>query len=240
MLLSPVIIAQRLTRISSHPQPCRQGSAGENRAGSRSWACDIEAAWEQAISGQDYGRSEVSRKRAGSGENSRKGSRPAVGRSQVAATSQQHGASDLFRGRPGLCRSSRGRLKPSNAAPGAGCAVIPVYRDLRQFPRGKSGVVLNVKQAGKKGSGANPASTLAKGLVPEKWQQFPKGKSHGERGDQGRWRSQRSRIGASSSEARSGRVRQAESPLQDGGVRDGASVAWADPWALATSVVREG
>ena len=134
----------------------------------------------------------------------------------------------------------RGRLKPSNAAPGAGCAVIPVYRDLRQFPRGKSGVVLNVKQAGKKGSGANPASTLAKGLVPEKWQQFPKGKSHGERGDQGRWRSQRSRIGASSLEARSGRVRQAESPLQDGGVRDAARVAWADPWALSTGVVREG
>ena len=73
---------------------------------------------------------------------------------------------------------------------------------------------MNVKQAGKKGSGANPASTLAKGLVPEKWQQFPKGKSHGERGDEGRWRSQRSRIGASSSEARSGRVRPAESPYR--------------------------
>ena len=124
---------------------------------------------------------------------------------------------------PGLCSSSRGRLKPSNAAPGAGCGVVPVYRDLRQLPKGKSGVVLNVKQAGKKGSGANPASTLSKGLGPEKWQQFPKGKSHGERGDRGRWRSQRSRIGASSSEACSGRVRQAESPLQDGGVRDGAS-----------------
>ena len=90
MLLSPVIIAQRLTLIISHPQPCRQGSADENRAGSRSWACDIEAAWEHAISGQDYVRSEVPRKRAGSGESSRKGSRPADGRSQVAATSQQH------------------------------------------------------------------------------------------------------------------------------------------------------
>ena len=188
MLLSPVIIAQRLTHIISHPQPCRQGSAGENRAGSRSWACDIEAAWEHAISGQDYVRSEVPRKRAGSGESSRKGSRPADGRSQVAATSQQTWRK---RSLPGLCRSSRGRLKPSNAAPGAGCGVVPVYRDLRQFPKGKSGVVLNVKQAGKKGSGANPASTLAKGLVPEKCQQFPKGKSHGERGDRGRWRSQR-------------------------------------------------
>ena len=204
----PVVIALRLTLIISHPQPCRQGSADENRAGSRSWACDIEAAWEQAISGQDYVRSEVPRKRAGSGESSRKGSRPAVGRSQVAATFQLVKASD----HPGLCRSSRGRLKPSNAAPGAGCGVVPVYRDLRQLPKGKSGVVLNVEQAGKKGSGANPASTLAKGLVPEKWQQFPKGKSHGERGDRGRWRSQRSRIGASSLEARSGRVRQAESP----------------------------
>ena len=149
-----------------------------------------------------------------------------VGKRLAAAKLQPHSSyvkASSSGGRPGLCRSSRGRLKPSNAAPGAGCAVIPVYRDLRQFPRGKSGVVLNVKKAGKKGSGANPASTLAKGLVPEKWQQFPKGKSHGERGDQGRWRSQRSRIGASSSEARSGRVRQAESPLQDGGVRDGAS-----------------
>ena len=119
----------------------------------------------------------------------------------AAAKLQPHSSYVKASDRPGLCRSSRGRLKPSNAAPGAGCAVIPVYRDLRQFPRGKSGVVLNVKKAGKKGSGANPASTLAKGLVPEKWQQFPKGKSHGERGDQGRWRSQRSRIGASSSEA---------------------------------------
>ena len=146
-----------------------------------------------------------------------------VGKRLAAAKLQPHSSyvkASSSGGRPGLCRSSRGRLKPSNAAPGAGCAVIPVYRDLRQFPRGKSGVVLNVR---KKGSGANPASTLAKGLVPERWQQSPKGKSHGERGDQGRWRSQRSRIGASSSEARSGRVRQAESPLQDGGVRDGAS-----------------
>ena len=130
----------------------------------------------------------------------------------AAAKLQPHSSYVKASDRPGLCRSSRGRLKPSNAAPGAGCGVVPVYRDLRQFPRGKSGVVLNVKQAGKKGSGANPASTLAKGLVPEKWQQFPKGKSHGERGDRGRWRSQRGRIGASSSEARSGRVRQAEPP----------------------------
>ena len=151
MLLSPVIIAQRLTRISSHPQPCRQGSAGENRAGSRSWACDIEAAWEQAISGQDYGRSEVSRKRAGSGENSRKGSRPAVGRSQVAATSQQHGASDLFRGRPGLCRSSRGRLKPSNAAPGAGCAVITRVQGFASVPKREVGGRFERETGGKEG-----------------------------------------------------------------------------------------
>ena len=52
------------------------------------WERIDEAAWEQAISGQDYGRSEVPRKRAGSGGSSRKGSREAVGRSQVAATFQ--------------------------------------------------------------------------------------------------------------------------------------------------------
>ena len=98
---------------------------------------------------------------------------------------------------------------------------------------------MNVKQAGKKGSGANPASTLAKGLVPEKWQQFPKGKSHGERGDQGRWRSQRSRIGASSSEALGGGAGEGEGPYRMVGCVT-ARVAWADPWALATGVVREG
>ena len=162
----------------------------------------------------------------------------------AAAKLQPHSSYVKASDRPGLCRSSRGRLKPSNAAPGAGCAVIPVYRDLRQFPRGKSGVVLNVKKAGKKGSGANPASTLAKGLVPEKWQQFPKGKSHGERGDQGRWRSQRSRIGASSSEARSGRVRQADPPLQAVGVRDPECWHSASSWWLcrdpAPSASRRG
>ena len=152
----------------------------------------------------------------------------------AAAKLQPHSSYVRASDRPGLCRSSRGRLKPSNAAPGAGCDVIPVYRDLRQFPRGKSGVVLNVKKAGKKGSGANPASTLAKGLVPEKWQQFPKGKSHGERGDQGRWRSQRSRIGASSLEVWESGVRQAESlyrTLRYVGVCDGASgvVVWWSP-----------
>ena len=98
---------------------------------------------------------------------------------------------------------------------------------------------MNVKQAGKKGSGANLASTLAKGLVPEKWQQFPKGKSHGERGDQGRWRSQRSRIGASSSEALGGGAGEGEGPYRMVGCVT-ARVAWADPWALATGVVREG
>ena len=91
---------------------------------------------------------------------------------------------------------------------------------------------MNVKQARKKGSRANLASTLAKGLVPEKWQQFPKGKSHGERGDRGRWRSKRSHIGASSLEARSGLVRQAESPLQAVGVRDAVG-GGARPRALA-------
>ena len=45
------------------------------------WERIDEAAWEQAISGQDYVRSEVPRKRAGSGGSSRKGSREAVGRS---------------------------------------------------------------------------------------------------------------------------------------------------------------
>ena len=40
-------------------------------------------------------------------------------------------------------------------------------------------------------------------------------------------------------EARSGRVRQAESPYRMVGCVT-ARVAWADPWALATGVVREG
>ena len=56
---------------------------------------------------------------------------------------------------------------------GARFGVIPVYRDLLQFPKGKSGAVLNVKQAKKTGSGAGFASTLVNGLVPV---QFPKGK----------------------------------------------------------------
>ena len=56
---------------------------------------------------------------------------------------------------------------------GAKFGVIPVYRDLLQFPKGKSGAVLNVKQAKKTGSGAGFASTLVNGLVPV---QFPKGK----------------------------------------------------------------
>ena len=56
---------------------------------------------------------------------------------------------------------------------GARFGVIPVYRDLLQFPIGKSGAVLNVKQAKKTGRGAGFASTLVNGLVPV---QFPKGK----------------------------------------------------------------
>ena len=52
----------------------------------------------------------------------------------------------------------------------AGFDVIPVYRDWREFPYGKSGAVLNVKWAGNEGNGAVSASTLVNGLVPV---QFP-------------------------------------------------------------------
>ena len=117
----------------------------------------------------------------------------------AAAKLQPHSsyvkASDSSGGRPGPSGPSgavqvvQGPSEAIKCRSGSRMWCRTVYRDLRHLPKGKSGVVLNVKQAGKKGSGANPASTLAKGLVPEKWQQFPKGKSHGERGEQGRWRS---------------------------------------------------
>ena len=42
----------------------------------------------------------------------------------------------------------------------AGCDVIPVYRDWRQFPKGKSRADLNLKQAKKREVGAVAASTL--------------------------------------------------------------------------------
>ena len=47
----------------------------------------------------------------------------------------------------------------------ARCGVIPVYRDWRQCPKGKSGAVSNVKQAEMTGSGAGSASTFGLGLV---------------------------------------------------------------------------
>ena len=47
-----------------------------------------------------------------------------------------------------------------------GCAVIPVYRDLRRRPGGRSGAGLNVKWPQKREAGAVVASTLVNGRVP--------------------------------------------------------------------------
>ena len=94
----------------------------------------------------------------------------------AAAAMQPHGSKRPSRNVRCRPRAARGCPGPSRATSGAGFDVLPVYRDLRQCPKGKSGVVLNVKQAEKKGSGANPASTLAKGLVPKSGTRFPKGK----------------------------------------------------------------
>ena len=56
----------------------------------------------------------------------------------------------------------------------AGFDVLPVYRDLHQFPKGKSRVVLNVKWAEKTGSWAVSASTLRLGRVAPFWRGVPK------------------------------------------------------------------
>ena len=92
---------------------------------------------------------------AGSGQNGRE----AVVERMAAATFQPHGSERS-------AEAVRSRLRPSEAALEAGFDVLPVYRNLGQFPKGKSGTVLNLKPAEMTGSGAGPASTLVNGLVP--------------------------------------------------------------------------
>ena len=59
----------------------------------------------------------------------------------------------------------------------AGCGVILVYRDLRQFPKYKSGAVLNLKVARKEGSRGRLSEQFVNGLVPKNGTQLQKGKS---------------------------------------------------------------
>ena len=95
----------------------------------------------------------------------------------ILATSQPHGSkrsSGAVRGHPGAVS---GRPGPSGAASEAGFDVLPVYRDLRQFPKGKPGAVLNLNRAKNEGNGAEVASTFGLGLVARFWAEFPKGKS---------------------------------------------------------------
>ena len=74
-----------------------------------------------------------------------------------------------LRSRRALHHAFYGRTRASSllghGKQGAGFDVIRVYRDWRQCPKGKSGVVSNVKQAEMTGSGAGSASTLGLGLV---------------------------------------------------------------------------
>ena len=151
---------------------------------------------------------------AGSGESSRKGSRQAEGRSQVATALQLHrGKGDLL---PGPTRTAQAVQGPSGAVEcrfGSRIAVIPVYRDMLQSPKGQSGGVLNLKQAGMAGSGANPASNLAQGLIPKKWRQLPKGKL-GQSGRMRPWSSpRRGHIGASNLEDRGRRRKGRTAPV---------------------------
>ena len=58
----------------------------------------------------------------------------------------------------------------------AGCGVIPVYRDWRQFQKYKSGAVLNLKVARKEGSRGRLSEQFVNGLVPKNGTQLQKGK----------------------------------------------------------------
>ena len=100
----------------------------------------------------------------------------------------------------------------------AGFDVIPVYRDLRQFPKGKSGAVLNVKQAEMTGSGACAASTLGLGRVAPFWASVPK-REVGKPSCGAVLQPHRSYMGASDSEAGPGSREEGEAPPKDvGGV----------------------
>jgi len=114
--------------------------------------CHVVATSEQASGRGDPRWSGGSGDWAGSGHSSQRGSRRADTRSHIAATSEQATA----RGRPVPCRD-RLRVKID---------VIPVYRDLHQFPKGKSGAVLNVKRAETEGSCYVAASNPVNGHVP--------------------------------------------------------------------------
>ena len=58
----------------------------------------------------------------------------------------------------------------------AGCGVIPVYRDLRQFPKYNSEAVLNLKVARKEGSRGRLSEQFVNGPVPKNGTQLQKGK----------------------------------------------------------------
>lgn len=81
----------------------------------------------------------------------------------------------LGQNRPHMRPSVAGQAvrEPSNAHPGAQSDVLPVYRDLRHFPKGKSMGVLNLKQVEKREVGAGVASNPILGLVHPIWARVP-------------------------------------------------------------------
>ena len=70
----------------------------------------------------------------------------------------------------------------------------------------------NVKRAGKKGSEANPASTLVKGLVPKNGTRRPKGKS-------ALWRHRSEQLDGEAESTGGGENPLQDSPLQDMALR---------------------
>ena len=146
-----------------------------------------------------------------------------VGKRMAAAKLQPHSSYVKASDRPGLCRSSRGRLKPSNAAPGSRMCCHTRVQGFASVPKREVGGRFEREKGGKEGKWSQSCEHFGERVGSGKVAAVPQREVTRRTGRSGPVAVAAQPHRSKQFGGRSGRVRQAESPLQDGGVRDGAS-----------------